>query len=76
MRLQGVLDWMKFNNSQSSLSLKRVLEAVMQQMRKAPAEELHTAFQVRAPHPLHSPSALPGISSSGAEQQACLRAAP
>ena len=59
MRLQGVLDWMKFNNSQSSLSLKRVLEAVMQQMRKAPAEELHTAFQVRAPPPHHRPSALP-----------------
>ena len=46
MRFQGVLDWMKFINSQPSL-MKRVLETVMAQMRRAPAEELYAAFQVR-----------------------------
>ena len=64
--MQGVLDWMKFNNSQSLLSLKRVLEAVMQQMRKAPAEELLAAFQVSARTPPHHPPL-----HARAETQAC-----
>ena len=42
---------MKFMNSQSLHSMRRVVDAVMQQMRKALSEELHTAFQVRAAPP-------------------------
>ena len=38
---------MQFSNSQSVVSMTRVTEAVMQQMRKAPAEDLQAAFQVR-----------------------------
>ena len=56
---QGVLDWMKFSNSQSQLSMRQILEAVMQQMRKAPVEDVQTAFQVRAAPPLAAPFACP-----------------
>ncbi len=62
---------MKFSNSQSHLSMRRVTEAVMVQMRKALAEELQAAFQVTAA-PLHAcmPVKKAGLRGAGAIAEA------
>lgn len=49
MLAQDVMGWFQFINAQSKIGAVAVTHAVMGQMRKATTEELHAAFEVRAP---------------------------
>jgi hypothetical protein len=49
MLAQDVMGWFQFINAQSKIGAVAVTQAVMGQMRKATTEELHAAFEVRAP---------------------------
>ena len=54
MLAQDVMGWFQFINAQSKIGAVAVTHAVMGQMRKATTEELHAAFEVRAPQKLLS----------------------